>query len=270
MIPNIIFKQLKKPFFGKFMVKWRNPLNEEEQKKWNKEFVDSTSNSKISVWIQAAQNAKATVVLGHPMGKEAKGYFLKRGYTELLIDNGFNVVIFDLNGFGESTNGNFNYYDDILNVTQFAKRQFPLLPLAYHGISLSSHYGLLSFNNNSPVDFAIIESAATSMREFWFRFPFAMKAVKIFEFFAPQYAKKIHFIKQVKNIKEIKKILFIYPEKDEWTPVEMGMRFVNNCAIPAELYTTKHGKHAEITKSESKKEYFDKVISFYNQQLKST
>ena len=30
----IIYKLLKKPFFGQFMVNWRNPLTENEKKNW--------------------------------------------------------------------------------------------------------------------------------------------------------------------------------------------------------------------------------------------
>jgi hypothetical protein len=47
-------------------------------------------------------------------GKETKGYFLKNGYTDLLRKNGYHALVFDINGFGESTIGNLSYFEDII------------------------------------------------------------------------------------------------------------------------------------------------------------
>jgi hypothetical protein len=74
-----IYKLLKKPFFGNFMVKWRTPLPEAEQKEWQTIQTPSKSGGTIFGLFAPAhsQPAKATIVLGHPMGKEAKAYFIK-------------------------------------------------------------------------------------------------------------------------------------------------------------------------------------------------
>ena len=68
------------------MVKWRNPLTEHENKEWQQISVKSKSGGVIKglFAISKTKKQKATIVLGHPMGKEAKGYFLKRDYTNLL------------------------------------------------------------------------------------------------------------------------------------------------------------------------------------------
>jgi len=44
----IIYKFLKKPFFGHFMVKWRNPLTEDEKRNWKEISVSSKSGATIS------------------------------------------------------------------------------------------------------------------------------------------------------------------------------------------------------------------------------
>ena len=64
------------------------------QKNWTEFSVLSKSGATLSGLYAITDNPKATIVLGHPMGKEAKGYFLKNGYTDLLLSNGYNVVIF--------------------------------------------------------------------------------------------------------------------------------------------------------------------------------
>ena len=69
------YKLLKKPFFGNFMVTWKNPLTEQEIKEWKP--IKTISKSGGTIFGLFARTrvgaAKATIVLGHPMGKEAKG-----------------------------------------------------------------------------------------------------------------------------------------------------------------------------------------------------
>jgi alpha-beta hydrolase superfamily lysophospholipase len=264
----IIYKLLKKPFFGSFMVEWKNPLKEEERKEWN--LIETYSNSGGTIKALFANSRKseqkATIVLGHPMGKEAKGYFLKNGYTDLLLENGFNVLIFDINGFGESTNGDFSYYEDIIAISQKAKELTPNLPIGYHGISLGAMWATISFaDNRHCYNFAIIESSATSLEEFWVHFPTAYKVLKIMGSLMPKYKQKIRMIDRIKEAKKINSILFIYSQSDDWTPVSMGEQFLKNCSVKSELWIVKSAKHASIMKSNQKDEYKQKILNYFNE-----
>jgi len=268
----LIYKLLKKPFFGKFMVPWRNPLTDEQQKDWRKIIVKSKSGS--SIQCMAAKpfttSAKATIVLGHPMGKEAKGYFLKNGYTDLLRSNSYNVILFDINGFGESTHGNFSYHQDIITVSKKAKEIFPELPLGYHGISLGGQMATIAFTyDDHQIDFAIIESAATTLDDYWINFPAAYKALQVLNFILPKYKAKIKMVERIKEAKKINSILYIYSEKDELTPVEMGKRFLQNTIVPANLFTVKNAEHAQIMKSEHREEYQNKILHYFNEAVEA-
>ena len=83
----MLYKILKKRFFGKFMVKWRHPLTETEQIERERFAVKSKLWSlKQGVLAKTTQaKYKGEIVLGLPMGKEFKGYFLKINYTHLLL-----------------------------------------------------------------------------------------------------------------------------------------------------------------------------------------
>jgi predicted alpha/beta hydrolase len=122
----MFYKFLKKPFFGPYMVKWKNPLTPEQEMDWKRIITKSNSGGTIYGLFASSltQKSKATIVLGHPMGKLAKTYFLKNGYTDLLRQNGYNTLIFDFNGFGESTNGNFAYFEDIIAILITSFRKF--------------------------------------------------------------------------------------------------------------------------------------------------
>jgi pimeloyl-ACP methyl ester carboxylesterase len=265
-----IYKILKKPFFGNYMVKWRNPLNEQAQKEWKKINTRSTSGGNINGLFATSntKEQKATLILGHPMGKEAKGYFIKNGYTDLYRNNGFNVLIFDINGFGESTNGSFSYYKDIIAIGDVAKSITPTLPIGYHGISLGGQWATIAFADAAhQYNFAIIESAATTLDDFWIHFPTANKALKILNIFLPRYKKKIKMIERIKEAKNLDSILFIYSANDDWTPISMGEKYHKNCAIPSTLWTMTDAKHAAAMKSGDKEAYCNKILSYFNNAI---
>ena len=223
-----MYKLLKKPFFGRFMVKWRNPLTEEQLAEWSALSIKSKSGGMLKALLAKSRTGieKATIVLGHPMGKEAKGYFIKNGYTDLLRDNGFNTLVFDINGFGESTHGNFSFFEDIVAIGQYAAELTPSLPIGYHGISLGGQFATIAFADaNHRYDFAIVESAATSLPEFWKKFPVAHSVLKFMYWVMPKYGKQIEMIERIKEAKRLKSLLLIYSKTDDWVSVNMGQRF---------------------------------------------
>lgn len=266
----MIYKILKKPFFGRYMVKWRNPLTEEERKEWQQISIKSKSGGIIQGLFanSKAKISKATIVLGHPMGKEAKGYFLKRDYTDLLRNNGFNTIVFDINGFGESTHGSFSYFEDITAIGIKAKEITPNIPIGFHGISLSASFSTISFADDThKYDFAIIESSATSLIDFWWRFPLAFKTLKLINFLMPKYKKKMEFQEQIKKVKHLQSILYIYSETDTWTPVSMGQILKENTSVPTEFWLSKNAQHAEIMKSSEKEAYKKRIVEYFNQEI---
>jgi len=261
----LLYKWMKYPFFGKYMTKWENPLTDEEKKEWESISTRSKSGGVIKGMFARTKGAKAraTVVLGHPMGKEAKGYFLKRGYTDLLREEGFNVVIFDLNGFGESSHGSFSYFEDIVAIGIKTKALTPDLPIGYFGISLGASWATIAFADKThPYDFAIIESAATSLQEFWIHFPVAYKALKFINFIMPKYIAKLEMIERIKEAKRLRGLLLIYCQKDRWVPLEMGKRFAQNSPVPTQLWVAHKARHAQIMSSPNKDVYQEKILAF--------
>jgi alpha-beta hydrolase superfamily lysophospholipase len=265
-----LYKIFKKPFFGRYMVPWQNPLSALEQKEWQYIQIKSPSGGNI-IGLYAIANskeAKATIVLGHPMGKEAKAYFLKNGYTDLLRQNGYNVLVFDINGFGESSHGNFSYFEDIVAISQKAKEISPNLPVGYLGISLGGQWATIAFADVShQYDFAIIESAATTLEEFWVKYPMAYKTLMVLNVILPNYRKKIRMVDRIKEAKKLKSILFIYSHKDDLTTIAMAKKFIQNCNVPSELWTVENAQHAMIMKSEHQEVYKNKIIDYFDKSV---
>lgn len=268
----MIYKLFKRPFVGSFMVKWRSPLTEEEKSEWQSVTAKSKSGGLIKGLFAKARTShpKATILLGHPMGKEAKAFFLKNGYTDLLRDNGFNTLIFDFNGFGESTNGSFSYFEDLLAIAATVPAITPGLPIGYHGISLGGQWALISFADKShPFKFAIVESASATAEEFWIKYPAAYKMLKVLNFLLPKYAKKVRPVERIKEVKNLQSLLLIYSHTDEWTPFEMGERLKANSPVPTELWTVDNAQHAAIMKSAHQESYKQKIIGYFNDAVAS-
>lgn len=266
----MIYKLIKKPFFGRFMTRqWINPITPDQQKEWQSQRVRSRSGGNIAVLhARASGTAKATMVLAHPMGKEAKGYFIKNGYADFYRKCGYNTVIFDVNGFGESTHGSFSFFEDILATGKLASQLYPGVPLGYHGISLGGQWGVLAFTDQDhDYDFAIIESAPTTLEEFWIKFPFAYRVLKLLAFLMPAYSKKIRMIDRIGELKKLQSLLFIYSATDEYTPVAMGRRFVEKSNVPAELWVAEDAEHAKMMRSAHKEAYVQKLFAFVESSI---
>ncbi|HEY5825780.1 MAG TPA: alpha/beta hydrolase [Cyclobacteriaceae bacterium] len=266
-----IYKILKRPFFGNFMVTWRSPLSPEQEKEWQPISINSKSGAVIKGLFARSKTdqEKGTIVLGHPMGKEAKGYFIKNGYTDLLRDNGFNALVFDINGFGESTHGNFSYFEDVVAIGDKAFELTPDLPIGYHGISLGGQMATIAFADvNHKYSFAIVESAATTLEDFWIKFPTSYTVLCLFNILLPEYRRKIRMIDRIKEAKNLKSLLLIYSKADDWVSVEMGRRFKENSPVETELWTVDNARHASIMKSEHRNDYQQKILDYFESSIK--
>jgi len=248
------------------MIPWRNPLTNEQQKHWKPLHFRSKSNAILKGLLATSlqPKPKGVIVMGHPMGKEAKGFFLKNGYTETLRKKGYHVLIFDINGFGESQIGNFNYYEDIIAAGFEAKKHYPNLPLGYLGISLGGQFATIAFAETHPYEFAIVESAANTLEDFWVQFPFAYNVLKFIYFFVPKYQKQIRMIDRIKSINGLKSLLLIYVENDALILNDAGPKFKVASAVPTRLVLFKDAKHAQLPKSKNRRAYFDLIVSYFD------
>ncbi|WP_157497191.1 hypothetical protein [Hahella ganghwensis] len=102
---HTFYRYFKKPFFGRFERPWQWPDNV-DQTQWRPFRVASRSGATLSGLLGESDqpDIKGAVLMVHPMGAIAKGFWMKNGHTEFLRRAGYHVMVFDLNGFGESSN----------------------------------------------------------------------------------------------------------------------------------------------------------------------
>ncbi|MGE5455475.1 MAG: hypothetical protein ACM3O9_09785, partial [Methylocystaceae bacterium] len=161
---------LKKPFFGQFRKPWRWPAAYDDIERWQEVEFWSESGATLKGIYGAAttEQVSGSIVCAHPMVVSAKAFFLKHGQANTFRANGFNVLLFDINGFGESEDGDFNLPADIFAAGQTMASIAPDYPIGHYGISFGAAMGVCACAfPDQPYQAALFESPFTTLDEFW-------------------------------------------------------------------------------------------------------
>jgi uncharacterized protein len=226
-------RQLKKPFFGRFMKPWRWPQDVATDG-WQRVTVTSGSHAELAALVgeTSAAPVRGVVVCAHPMGLAAKGFWLRNGHAQALLEAGFHVVLFDFNGFGESPSTNFDWPADVVAVGQWARRRFAGLPVHVLGASFGAMNTLNAMPHPEfPFDRIVAEGAAATLPLFWQAYPFAHAVLQVGRFFAPTMERNLRAEWCIRQMKPEARLLLIHSRADTWTPVFHGDRL--QAAAPA-------------------------------------
>jgi len=265
-----IHRLLRKPFFGRFEVPWEWPSNA-NQAAWERVAFGSPNGARLAgLWGAAEGDARATLVLAHPMGKAAKGFWLRHGHAGLFRDAGFNVLAFDANGFGESEPASFDYPADILAAGLWAQDRQPALPVGLVGASFGAGWGLCSMARpGSPYRAAVLEAAFPTLPEFWRHYPVAYATLRVSQVVWPSIEAKLRPEREAAKVMGNPSVLLVYGDQDKYTPPEHGKRLVRAfgdaartelCIVPGVGHTYAYRDAAET--------YAARVVSFLREALR--
>ena len=226
-------RQLKKPFFGRFMKPWRWPQGVPTDG-WERLSFPSASHSALAAVLKrtSAEAPRGVVVCAHPMGLAAKGFWLRNGHADALLDAGFHVLAFDYNGFGDSASTNFDWPADSLAAGRQARQLFPGLPVH----ALCASFGAMHMLNalgaaDFPFDRIVAEGCASSLPEFWKHYPFAHAVLRLGSVFAPEAERRLRPELAITRLPAQVRLLLVHSLGDRWTPTDHGDRLA--AAAPA-------------------------------------
>jgi pimeloyl-ACP methyl ester carboxylesterase len=218
--------QLKKPLFGRFMKEWRWPQDVPADG-WLPVRIASASHASLAAIVKrtTVEPARGIVVCAHPMGLAAKGFWLRNGHADALLGEGFHVLAFDFNGFGESASTNFDYTADVLAAGRWAKDRFPGLPVhaltaSFGAMNTISAMGLPGF----AYERVVAEGCANSLPAFWKAYPFAYAMLELTRCISPGTERALRPELQVARMPAHCRLLLIHSRADAWTPVQHGDR----------------------------------------------
>jgi pimeloyl-ACP methyl ester carboxylesterase len=233
---STLHRILRKPFFGRFEVPWTWP-DGTDQTTWERVSFKNPSNSDLAgLWGPAHGEGRATLVLAHPMGKAAKGFWLRQGHAELFRRSGFNVLLFDANGFGESAAASFDYPADILSAGLFAQARTPELAVGLVGASFGAGWGLCSMaRTGSPYKLAVLEGAFPTLPDFWRHYPVAHALLRASQLVWPTMERNLRPEREASRVVGHPSVLLIYGDKDKYTPPAHGERLAKAFAGAARV-----------------------------------
>lgn len=267
---NTAYRLFKKPFFGRFARPWRWPESV-DQNHWQRLSVDSQSGARIAALLAPAHTpqAKGAVLMSHPMGVVAKGFWMKYGHAELLRQAGYHVMVFDLNGFGESTSTTMDYPLDVLAAGQALQARYPDLPVAVVGASMGAAMSVCAMAQpEHPFKAAVLESAFPTLLHFWSRYPIPKLGIQLSKIVYPAGERSLRPTHAAENLVGSPGLLMIYGDADEFTPVKDGELLWQALRhrTQTEFWQVPGATHTHAYAAQPK-EYAEKVIGFLDKQL---
>ena len=209
---NAAYRLFKKPFFGRFMRPWHWPENI-DQNQWRRLRIESQSGARLSALLGPAHTteAKGAVLMCHPMGAAAKGFWMKYGHAEMLRHAGYHVMLVDLNGFGESDSTTMDFPLDVLAAGQALQSLYPGLPVAVLGASMGAAMSVCAMADPMhPFKAAILESAFPTLLHFWLRYPLPRLGIQLSKLVYPAGERRLRPMHAAENLAGSPAVLMIY------------------------------------------------------------
>ena len=268
-----LYSLLKKPFFSRYQKPWVWPTEAEaERASWRRVDLDNgRGGALVGLYGEALSGpARGTVVCAHPMSVEAKGFYLKHGHARLLREGGFNVLLFDFNGFGESPDADLLYPEDVLAAARGARVLAPGLPVAGLGVSFGAAWLTCALGREGHgLSAAVLECPFTTLDEYWHRYKVAYAVLKASNVLMPRLLAKLRPVARARDIQGTKGVLLIYGTQDTVTPSSMGERLMAACPLPREqcaMWVVPEAKHTRALIA-APKEYKERVLGLLDAAL---
>ncbi|MBA3771980.1 MAG: alpha/beta hydrolase [Ramlibacter sp.] len=258
--------QLKKPFFGRFMKAWRWPAGVPAAD-WRRITIDSASHSRLAAILRLSPTGRGVVVCAHPMGMACKGFWLRQGHAQALLDAGYHVLAFDFNGFGESPSTNFDYPADAVAAGRWARRNFPGLPVHALGVSFGAMNTLSAMDRpDFPYDSVAAEGIAPSLPQFWKAYPFPYAVLMAGKIVTPEAERRLRPLAHLAGAPAGVPLLLIHSRADRWTPVAYGdeMQAAAAPTTPLRRLILDHADHTYGMRDEPQG-YLPAVLEFFEE-----
>jgi fermentation-respiration switch protein FrsA (DUF1100 family) len=201
------------------------------------------------------------------------------GIAAELIDNGYNVLMFDFRGHGESEGNRLSagYHErkDLLGAVDFA-RERGFEQIGVLGFSMGAATAIMGAAEETNIDCVVADSSFADMagimeREFTERTKFPGFFLKPVLFMVNiMYGVDFNAVKPVENVPAIapRPILFIHGDEDDFVPLDHAYRLYEASQNPDDrLWIVPGADHVKAYVT-SPAEYMDKVIAFFDNTLK--
>lgn len=162
---------------------------------------------------------KGVVVLAHPDRRYASHWFVREGWVEWLLRNGYEVLTFDFAPFGASRGGSTYLHEDVLGAVDFARRWSGEQPVHVVGLSIGA-FAAINASPSLDVDGLVLESPYPTFNA-WYGRGWGKWAMAFFDGVFPRTANVIQAHENVTRA-AAKRILVAASPDDDVTPMPLS------------------------------------------------
>lgn len=229
---------------------------------WKKDRADRGDKSIELKYLPAKFSSKGCIILAHPYLSIASCFFIERGHVEMYQTLGYDIVLFDFNGFGESPFIDFEYAEDLDIVIKKVQELFKGKPIFVHGISFGASHTITTHSKYAhPIQKIIIENCLdTNISYYKIRKYRKYIVLRILDFIFPKLNRDNNYVKGISKLQNVKNVLLIYNVNDELTTIEMGEMLRTACNTKVD-FCVLEGKHLESISQDHEK-YKTTIESF--------
>ena len=231
-------------------------------------------------WYLPAQNSELVIIMVH--GGEQHRADPSMGMLDIasgLVEHGYNVLMFDLRGHGESDGNRMSagYYEkrDLLGAVDYMKGR-GLEHIGVLGFSMGAATALMATPEGNDIDAVVADSSFADLKDMME--PEFSKRTKFPKFFLPtllfvvkiMYGVDFNAIKPIELVSEIapRPILFIHGELDETVPLEHAYRLHQASQNPQnQLWVVPEAGHVSSYVNYPE-EYMNKITTFFDGVLR--
>ena len=272
-------------FLGNSMTKVKRVPIEESPTRYNLTY-ESVSFSSINEelilygWFLPVEDSRQIIIIVHGAdGNRADPTIGLLDIASKLIEHGYNVLMFDLRGHGESEGNRMSagYYEkrDLLGAVEYVKK-CGFEDIGVLGFSMGAATALITTAESKDIDAVVADSSYADLKNMME--PEFSKRTKFPRFFLSpllfmvkiMYGVDFVSIRPVESVPEIapRPVFFIHGELDETVPVGHAYRLLEASQNPEDqLWVVSGAGHvrAYVTQPE---EYIDRITVFFDGVLK--
>lgn len=231
-------------------------------------------------WYLPVQDGEPVIIMIHGAdGNRADPSIGMLGIASGLVEHGYNVLMFDLRGHGESEGNRMSagFYEkrDLLGAVDFVKGR-GLERIGVLGFSAGAATSLMGTAESDDIDAVVADSSFADLKDMME--PEFSKRTKFPKFFLGpllfmvkvMYGVDFNAVKPVESVAEIepRPILFIHGELDETVPLEHAYRLRDaSQSDESQLWVVPEAGHvrAYVTRPE---EYISRITTFFDGVLR--
>lgn len=186
--------------------------------------------------------AGTLVVLAHPIHKKAKYFFTETGRAQFYLNCGATVILFDFNGFGESSRTDLYYWRDVLAVLTYVNESFPNKKVRLHGVSFGAFHVIRACSALPLGSTLVLENVNRSLISYWKRWPLTYILVSALEALRVPSVKDMNVQSFMKSLdRPDLSIKFLACEKDTFTTVEEMRELFSVVPVEKKTFTVFNG-----------------------------